>query len=186
MGIITLALIANKSQGADDGTPFWVIFACATAIALGTYIGGWRVIRTLGKGLIEITPPQGFAAEGSSTAVILASTHFGFPLSTTQVCTGSIIGSGVGKRLAQVRWGLFGRMATAWVITLPAAGAVGAVAYALANGIGGTTGIVVVFTFGVIFMASIYRLSRNEPVDHTNVNDEWTGSVAPDRETVHA
>jgi len=180
MGIITLALIANKTQGQDDGTPFWVIFACATAIALGTYIGGWRVIRTLGKGLVEITPPQGFAAEGSSTAVILASTHFGFPLSTTQVCTGSIIGSGVGKRLAQVRWGLFGRMAAAWVVTLPAAAAVGAVAYAVANGIGGTTGVAVVFVLGLIFIGGIYQLSRKAPVDHTNVNAEWTGSVAPE------
>lgn len=186
MGVITLALIANKSQGADDGTRFWVIFACATAIALGTYIGGWRVIRTLGKGLVEITPPQGFAAEGSSTAVILASTHFGFPLSTTQVCTGSIIGSGVGKRLAQVRWGLFGRMTAAWVVTLPAAAAVGAVAYAIANGIGGTTGVVVVFVFGLIFVGAIYQMSRQTPVDHNNVNAEWTGSVVPDRETVHA
>ena len=180
MGIITLALIANKTQGQDDGTPFWVILTCATAIALGTYIGGWRVIRTLGKGLVEITPPQGFAAEGSSTAVILASTHFGFPLSTTQVCTGSIIGSGVGKRLAQVRWGLFGRMAAAWVVTLPAAAAVGAVAYAVANGIGGTTGVAVVFVLGLIFIGGIYQLSRKAPVDHTNVNAEWTGSVAPE------
>jgi PiT family inorganic phosphate transporter len=186
MGIITLALIANKTQGKDDGTPFWVIFSCATAIALGTYIGGWRVIRTLGKGLVEITPPQGFAAEGSSTAVILASTHFGFPLSTTQVCTGSIIGSGVGKRLAQVRWGLFGRMAAAWMVTLPAAGAVGAVAYAVANAIGGTTGVAVVFVLGLIFIIGIYRMSRRTPVDHNNVNDEWTGSVVPDRDRVTA
>jgi PiT family inorganic phosphate transporter len=186
MGVITLALIANKTQGADDGTPFWVVFTCATAIALGTYIGGWRVIRTLGKGLVEITPPQGFAAEGSSTAVILASTHFGFPLSTTQVCTGSIIGSGVGKRLAQVRWGLFGRMAAAWVVTLPAAGAIGAVAYAVANGIGGTAGVSVVFVAALIFVGSIYQMSRRAPVDHTNVNAEWTGTVTPEREAVPA
>jgi PiT family inorganic phosphate transporter len=116
--------------------------------------------------------------------VILASAHFGFPLSTTQVCTGSIIGSGVGKRLAQVRWGLFGRMATAWVVTLPAAAAVGGIAYAVANGIGGTTGVAVVFVLGVVFVGGIYQMSRRTPVDHNNVEAEWTGSVASGRETV--
>ena len=184
MGVITLALIAHGSAGQDAGTPVWVVFSCATAIALGTYVGGWRVIRTLGKGLVEITPPQGFAAESSSTAVILASTHFGYPLSTTQVCTGSIIGSGVGKRLARVRWGLFGRMAAAWVVTLPAAAATGAVAYAVADLIGGTAGVGVVFLAGLVFVIGIYGMSRRDPVDHRNVNDEWTGSTTPERDPV--
>jgi len=184
MGIITLALIANRSIGKDAGTPFWVILACATAIALGTYIGGWRIIRTMGKGLVEITPPQGFAAEGSSTAVLLASTHFGFPLSTTQVCTGSIVGSGIGKRLAEVRWHLAGRMVGAWVLTLPAAAAVGAVAFKLASVIGGAAGIAVVAGAVLVFVIAIFTMSRRARINHENVNDAWTGTVLPQERTL--
>jgi hypothetical protein len=95
--------------------------ACALAIALGTYLGGWRIIRTLGKGLVEIAPPQGLAAESASAAVILASSQLGFALSTTHVATGSILGTGVGRPGAQVRWRVAGRMVAAWLITLPAA-----------------------------------------------------------------
>ncbi len=179
MGIITLGLVANHSIGKSSGTPFWVVIACATAIALGTYVGGWRIIRTMGKGLVEMTPPQGFAAESSSTAVILASTHFGFPLSTTQVCTGSIIGSGVGKRLAEVRWNLAGRMAGAWLLTLPAAGAVGAVAFKAASVIGGSAGIAVVFSGALAFVVAVFAMSRRAPVTHQNVNAAWSGSVVP-------
>jgi PiT family inorganic phosphate transporter len=99
MGVITLALIATGDWTDTKNIPLWVKIACALAIAiaLGTYLGGWRIIRTLGKGLVEIAPPQGLAAESSSAAVILASSHLGFALSTTHVATGSILGSGVGK-----------------------------------------------------------------------------------------
>ena len=144
MGIITLALIANGTLNAGAEAPFWVIVSCALAISLGTYMGGWRVIRTLGKGLVEIESPQGMAAESSSAAVILLSSHFGYSLSTTHVATGSILGTGVGKKGAEVRWNVAGRMATAWLLTLPAAGVVGACRYALANGIGGDAGVLVV------------------------------------------
>jgi inorganic phosphate transporter, PiT family len=174
MGIITLALIANESLGSDDGTPFWVVLSCALAMGLGTYFGGWRVIRTLGKGLVEIEPAQGFTANGSSAAVILASTHFGFPLSTTQVCSGAIIGSGVGKRAGTVRWRLVGRMGAAWLVTLPAAGLVGALSFALANGIGGGAGVLVVALLAIVFVAWIYIKSRRNNVDASNVNDDWT------------
>jgi PiT family inorganic phosphate transporter len=174
MGIITLALIANGTQSESSQTPFWVVLSCAAAMGLGTYLGGWRVIRTLGKGLVEIEPAQGFTANGSSTAVILASTHFGFPLSTTQVCTGAIIGSGVGKRAGEVRWGLVGRMAGAWVITLPAAALVGAVSFALADWIGGDRGVLVVALAAITFIGSIYVKSRSSNVNSTNVNDDWT------------
>jgi PiT family inorganic phosphate transporter len=174
MGIITLALIANGSQSESAQTPFWVVLSCAAAMGLGTYLGGWRVIRTLGKGLVEIEPAQGFTANGSSTAVILASTHFGFPLSTTQVCTGAIIGSGVGKGDGGVRWGLVGRMAGAWVITLPAAALVGAGAFALSDGIGGDGGVFTVAVLAVIFVIGIYVKSRTNNVDAANVNDDWT------------
>jgi inorganic phosphate transporter, PiT family len=119
MGVITLALIANGTLAAGSTAPFWVILSCAIAISLGTYIGGWRVIRTLGKGLVEIESPQGMAAESSSAAIILLSASFGYSLSTTHVATGSIIGTGVGKKGADVRWGVAGRMASAWLLTLP-------------------------------------------------------------------
>ena len=125
MGVIALALITTGHLTGDvkeDGLPFWIILRCALAIGLGTYIGGWRVIRTLGKGLVEIESPQGLAAEASSAAIILSSSAAGMALSTTHVATGSILGSGVGKPGAQVRWAVAGRMAVAWLITLPAAG----------------------------------------------------------------
>jgi inorganic phosphate transporter, PiT family len=179
MGVITLALIVNKSIPATAGAPFWVILTCGLAIAAGTYVGGWRVIRTLGKGLVEIEPPQGMAAESSSAAIILLSSHFGYSLSTTHVATGSIIGTGLGKKGAEVRWGVAGRMVTAWLLTLPAAGVVGAGAYALANAIGGTTGVMIETIILVAIAAAIYWRSRKTKVDHSNVNSEWTGGVAP-------
>jgi len=179
MGIITLALIANGTLSAGATTPLWVITACAVTIAAGTYAGGWRVIRTLGKGLVEIEPPQGMAAESSSAAVILVSTHFGYSLSTTQVATGSILGCGIGKRGAQVRWNVAGRMATAWVVTLPSAGVMGAISYFIANAIGGTLGVVVVLLILIAVSSGIYWRSRATRVNPENVNAEWTGTVAP-------
>jgi inorganic phosphate transporter, PiT family len=179
MGVITLALIANGTLAAKSNAPLWVIICCALAISAGTYLGGWRVIRTLGKGLVEIEAPQGMAAESASAAVILLSSSFGYSLSTTHVATGSIIGSGVGKRGAEVRWGVAGRMATAWVFTLPSAALVGAGAYALAHGIGGTPGVIVDLVLLAVLAGFIYYRSRGNKVDHNNVNAEWTGTVAP-------
>jgi PiT family inorganic phosphate transporter len=179
MGIITLALIANGTVNADAKAPFWVILSCALAISLGTYMGGWRVIRTLGKGLVEIESPQGMAAESSSAAVILLSSHFGYSLSTTHVATGSILGTGIGKKGAEVRWSVAGRMATAWLFTLPAAAVVGAVSYYLAHGIGGTGGAIVLLLILIAIAAGIYVRSRKTAVSHDNVNAEWTGGVAP-------
>ena len=182
MGVITLALIANGTLHSGANAPFWVILSCALAISLGTYIGGWRVIRTLGKGLVEIESPQGMAAESSSAAIILLSASFGYSLSTTHVATGSIIGTGLGKKGAEVRWGVAGRMATAWVFTLPSAAIVGAAAYGLAYGIGGTAGVIVDLVVLAALCAFIYWRSRASKVDHNNVNAEWTGSVAPTKE----
>src|SRR5690606_1800824 len=124
--------------------------------ALGTYLGGWRIIRTLGKGLVEIESPQGMAAEASSAAIILTSSSMGMALSTTHVATGSILGSGVGKPGAQVRWGVAGRMAAAWLITMPAAGLVGALCFYLEHLIGGLAGALVVFAILVIASAYMY------------------------------
>ncbi|HEX3788940.1 MAG TPA: anion permease [Pseudonocardiaceae bacterium] len=179
MGIITLALIANGTLGAGAKAPFWVILTCALAISAGTYMGGWRVIRTLGKGLVEIESPQGMAAESSSAAVILLSSHFGYSLSTTHVATGSILGTGIGKKGAEVRWGVAGRMATAWLFTLPAAAVVGAGAYGLAHVIGGLPGVIVDFVILLGVAVFIYLRSRKTSVSHDNVNEDWTGTVAP-------
>ncbi|MER6952241.1 inorganic phosphate transporter [Nonomuraea sp. NPDC000554] len=179
MGVITLALIANGTIGKDAGTPLWVIVASATAIAAGTYLGGWRVIRTLGKGLTALETPQGFAAESSSAAVIFASSHFGFPLSTTHVCTGSVIGSGLGKRLAEVRWGVASRMLAAWLVTLPAAATVGALAWSGADVIGGALGVTVVFAAALLLSGGLYLAARRKPVNAGNVNAAWTGGLTP-------
>jgi inorganic phosphate transporter, PiT family len=179
MGVITLALIANGTLHAKSNAPFWVILACALAISIGTYLGGWRVIRTLGKGLVEIEAPQGMAAESASAAIILLSSSFGYSLSTTHVATGSIIGTGLGKRGAEVRWNVAGRMATAWIFTLPSAGIVGAAAYFLAHAIGGSAGVIVDLVILAAIAGFIYYRSRGSKVDPNNVNDDWTGSVAP-------
>ena len=175
MGVITLALIASGHWSDTGAVPFWVKLVCALAIALGTYLGGWRIIRTLGKGLVEISSPQGMAAESSSAAVILASSHLGFALSTTHVATGSILGSGVGRPGAQVRWGIAGRMVLAWLITLPAAGLVGALMWKIGDLLGGYAGPLVVFLALVALAAYMFVRSQRQPVHPGNVNDEWTG-----------
>jgi PiT family inorganic phosphate transporter len=169
MGVITLTLITVGSLPPDAGPPLWVIGACGVAIALGTSLGGWRIIQTLGKRISEIQSPQGFAAETSSAAVILTSAHLGFALSTTQVCTGSIFGAGAGRRLAGVQWGVAGRMALAWLLTLPSAAVAGALAAWVAGR--GTLGTLVVAVVGIGVAAGIYALSRRRPVTADNVND---------------
>ena len=173
MGIILLALIAGGALPDGSAVPTWVILACALAIGLGTYIGGWRVIRTLGKGLVDIESPQGLAAETSSAVVILVSSNLGFPLSTTHVASGSILGSGVGRR-SEVRWSTARRMAVAWLITLPAAAAVGAAAEALQRWLDGTFGNAVVLVILVAISGAIFWAARRTAVNHHNVNDEWT------------
>ena len=177
MGIITLALVANGTIAKGGSTPTWVIFGCALAISAGTFLGGWRIIRTLGKGLVDLDTPQGFAAETSSAAVLLASTHFGIPLSTTQVCTGSVVGSGVGHA-APVRWAVLGRMAVAWTVTLPAAALVGAAAFAGQSAIGGDTGVVVLALVLAGACAGIFLMSRKDAVTPDNVNDSWDSRPA--------
>ncbi|PTR31289.1 PiT family inorganic phosphate transporter [Rhodococcus sp. OK519] len=186
MGVIFLALVAHGSISPDADMPFWVKLSCAVAIALGTYLGGWRIIRTLGKGLVEISAPQGMAAESSSAAIILTSSHLGLPLSTTHVATGSILGTGLGRRGAEVRWGVAGRMAVAWLITLPSAGIVGAICWAIAHLIGGLPGVLVVFALLIGLSVVMYLRSRQEPIDPSNVNAEWDGGLTPAAETPFA
>jgi PiT family inorganic phosphate transporter len=180
MGVIFLALVAHGSLTASGDIPIWVKVACAVAIALGTYIGGWRVIRTLGKGLVEITAPQGMAAEAASAVVILTSSHLGLALSTTHVATGSILGTGVGRKGAKVRWNVAGRMAAGWLVTLPAAAVVGGVCWWLADLLKGPAdglfGILLVFGILVAVSSLIYVRSRRAPVHADNVNAEWDDS----------
>jgi phosphate/sulfate permease len=178
MGIIFLGLMSYGAISKSSASPpLWVIVCCALAMAAGTYLGGWRIIRTLGKGLVEIKSPQGMAAESSSAAVILLSTHFGYALSTTQVCTGSVLGSGLGKPGGEVRWGVAGRMVVAWLVTLPSAGLVGAITYWIVHIIGGYPGAIIGFGLLVAVSAAIYIRSRRVKVDAKNVNAEWEGSL---------
>lgn len=175
MGIITLALIAGGSLAPGSNPPTWVILSAGLAIALGTYIGGWRIIRTMGKGLTDLEPRQGFAAQTGAATAILASSHLGFSLSTTHVVSGSVMGAGLGRKGGVVRWSTATRMAVAWVLTLPAAALVGAGAESVTDL--GDWGTAAVAVFLVAASAAIWKISRREVVDHTNVVEE-TGEPA--------
>jgi PiT family inorganic phosphate transporter len=146
MGVITLALVANGTIAADDfHVPEWVVISAATAIALGTYLGGWRIIKTMGSRIHKMDSAQGFAAQGAGAAVILSASHVGFPLSTTHTITGAVIGSGAAKRLSAVRWGVAGNIVVAWILTLPGAATVGALTYGVTRAFGtGAAGPIVV------------------------------------------
>ena len=192
MGVIFLALVASGSVNDNDAIPFWVKASCAIAIALGTYLGGWRIIRTLGKGIVEVDTPQGVAADGASAAIILTSSHFGMALSTTHVATGSILGTGLGRKGAEVRWGVAGRMVVAWVITLPAAAAIGATTWMIGAGLNSLTntqfvGELVVFAILVVFCLWMWRHSQKDAIDASNVNNSWDGeAVAAAEESLTA
>lgn len=169
MGVITLVLIAGGYQHNQAGPQWWVVGAAGLAIGLGTYSGGWRIMRTMGKGLVHIDSPQGFAAETASTVAILASSHLGFALSTTHICTGSILGSGVGRG-TKVSWGTFGKMGIAWLVTLPCAGLVGAATSFIAVR-GGVAGVVAVIVMLLVGAWLIIRQANRNRVDFSNVND---------------
>ncbi|MFF8732103.1 anion permease [Streptomyces sp. NPDC015171] len=170
MGIITLALIAGGAIAPGSNPPTWVILSAGLAIALGTYIGGWRIIRTMGKGLTDLEPRQGFAAQTSAATAILASSHLGFSLSTTHVVSGSVMGAGLGRKGGVVRWSTATRMFAAWALTLPAAALVGAGAESVTDL--GDWGTAAVAVFLVAASAAIWKISRREVVDHTNVVEE--------------
>ena len=185
MGIILMALIAAGAVAPDAGVPVWVIVSCALAMAVGTYMGGWRVIRTLGKGLVRLDSRQGMSADMSSASVILLSSHFGYSLSTTHVATGSILGTGIGRRGASVGWGVARKMFVAWLITVPAAAAVGGLCYGIGELFGHTVGPWVVFGILVATSGFIYILSRRQPVHADNVNDDWDPE-SPNQEAILA
>jgi PiT family inorganic phosphate transporter len=138
MGVITLALIANGNiPAAGFHVPDWVVFTAASAIALGTFTGGWRIIRTVGTRIISMDPAQGFAAQTAGAVVILAATSVGYPLSTTHVISGGITGAGAAKSVSAVRWGVAGDIVRAWVLTLPAAAVLAALVYGVTRLFGG-------------------------------------------------
>lgn len=176
MGVITLALITVGWQSSADADPqLWVIVACALTIALGTYMGGWRIIRTLGKGLTDIKPAQGFAAEASTASTILASSALGFALSTTQVASGSVIGSGLGRRGSTVRWRTVGRIAIGWLLTLPAAGGVGAAAALVVVWLG-AWGVMIDAVLAVLIVLALFMRSRRNSVNASNAMSEVADS----------
>ncbi|MFF7201186.1 anion permease [Streptomyces sp. NPDC008141] len=169
MGIITLALVAGGVLSPGSNPPMWVILSAGIAIALGTYLGGWRIIRTMGKGLTDLQPQQGFAAQTSAASVILASSNLGFSLSTTHSCSGAVMGAGLGRKGGVVRWSTATRMFVAWGLTLPAAALVAAGSELVTRQ--GDWGVAAVVVFLIGSCAAIWLVSRRQVVDHTNVND---------------
>ncbi|MBV9606672.1 MAG: inorganic phosphate transporter [Solirubrobacterales bacterium] len=180
MGVVALALISTGHLSATHFTvPIWVKLICATAMALGTASGGWRIINTMGNRITTVESPQGFAAESASAATILASSYYGYPLSTTQVVSGGVMGAGLGKRGGVVHWPVVGQMVLAWVITLPAAGLVGAAAWNIANVFGkhSQVGAVVIALLAAAMALGLWTLSKRNRVtardlDRTGVTPE--------------
>jgi PiT family inorganic phosphate transporter len=166
MGVITLALIAGGFLQTGSQPPVWVIVVCACAIAAGTYTGGWRIIQTMGGGITDIKATQGFAAEASTAATVLASSHLGFALSTTQVASGSIIGAGLGRRGGAIQWGTAGKIVIAWFITLPAAAAIGALCELVARL--GNVGLIIDAVLGLAVILTIFIVSRRSPAEQSN------------------
>ncbi len=157
MGVIALALVANGSLDSGADPPTWVVISAATAIAVGTYVGGWRIIRTMGSRIHKMDSAQGFAAQGAGASVILAASHVGFPLSTTHTISGAVIGAGAAKRLSAVRWGVAGNIVLAWVLTLPMAALIGALTFGLTRLFGtGAAGPIVVSALILIGAAALF------------------------------
>jgi PiT family inorganic phosphate transporter len=172
MGLITLALVAHGNIAANNfHVPVWVVISAASAISLGTFSGGWRIIRTMGTRIIKMDAAQGFAAQGAGAAVILAATSVGYPLSTTHVISGGITGAGAAKRFSAVRWGVAGNIVSAWVLTLPAAAAFGAGVYGISDLFGtGATGPIVISAILVAALAVVFarRLQQATPAPVTS------------------
>jgi inorganic phosphate transporter, PiT family len=184
MGIIALALISTGHLSATHfSVPLWVKFICAGAIALGTVTGGWRIINTMGNRITSIESPQGFAAEAASGSVILASSYYGYPLSTTQVVSGGVTGAGIGKK-QPVHWAVFGQMVSAWILTIPAAGVVGAGAWEITNIFSNNdVGAIVIVALTIVIAAALWTISRRTAV--TAADLDRTG-VTPEQEAQRA
>jgi PiT family inorganic phosphate transporter len=166
MGIIALALVASGHLSEDfERPPIWVIISAATAMALGTYAGGWRIIRTLGQRVAKLDPPQGFAAQTACATILWFTAHYGFPVSTTHTISGSVLGAGATRRFSAVRWGVAGNILVAWVMTVPCAALVGAGMQVLTRLPGGAL-IVFVMTAVIAawaFLARTWQARRLAP-----------------------
>ena len=183
MGVISLALIAHGDISATNfSVPLWVKLICASAIALGTATGGWRIINTMGNRITTVESPQGFAAETASASVILASSYYGYPLSTTQVVTGGVMGSGLGKKLASVHWGVVGQMAGAWVLTIPSAAILAGVAWEITDIFGGHSnlGAVIIAALAVAGGFGLWSLAQRNKITAADLDRTH---VAPDEES---
>ena len=178
MGVISLALIAHGDISAVHfSVPLWVKFGCALSIALGTASGGWRIINTMGNRITNVESPQGFAAESSSAAVILASSYYGYPLSTTQVVSGGVLGAGLGKKINSVHWNVIGQMVSAWILTMPGAGVLGGVAWEIADLFGShsNVGAIVIVALAAAGAFGLWTLAQRNKItpkdlDRTNVS----------------
>jgi PiT family inorganic phosphate transporter len=158
MGIIALALVSTGHLSAEEfELPLWVIASAATAMALGTYAGGWRIIKTLGTRIAKLDPPQGFAAQTSTASVLWLTAHYGFPVSTTHTVSGSVLGAGATRRLSAVRWGVAGNILLAWLLTIPCAALVGAAMEVLTRL---PAGDVIVFALSAAIAAAAFFARR--------------------------
>jgi PiT family inorganic phosphate transporter len=133
MGIIAVLLYSQGLLGQEFHVPFWVVIACHASMGLGTLVGGWRIVRTMGSKITRLTPMQGFCAETGGAMTLFMATHLGVPVSTTHTITGAIVGVGAARRVSAVRWNVASNLVVAWIVTLPAAALVGALFYALAG-----------------------------------------------------
>jgi PiT family inorganic phosphate transporter len=180
MGVIALALISTGHiNAAHFYVPTWVKLICATAMALGTLSGGWRIINTMGNRITTVESPQGFSAEASSAATILASSYYGYPLSTTQTVSGGVMGAGLGKRGGVVHWPVVGQMVTAWVLTIPSAAVLGGLAWHISDlfGTNSKAGAIVIAALTACIAFGLWTLSKRSPVtpedlDRTNITPE--------------
>ena len=160
MGIIALALIVSGHLDAEEfDVPLWVVASAALAMGLGTYAGGWRIIKTMGTRIAKIDPPQGFAAQTACAGILWTTAHLGVPVSTTQTISGCVMGAGASRRLSAVRWGIAGNIALAWILTLPAAGLVGAVIEVVTRM---PAGNLVVFLLAAVIAAAAFLGRRYE------------------------
>jgi PiT family inorganic phosphate transporter len=136
MGIIAVLLFSQGYLGSEFYVPFWVVITCQAAMALGTLMGGWRIVKTMGSKITRLTPVQGFCAETGGAITLFAATYLGIPVSTTHTITGAIVGVGAARKTSAVRWGIAGNIVIAWIITIPAAGLIAAATYFLTSLLG--------------------------------------------------
>ena len=136
MGIIAVLLFSHDKLGGEFHVPFWVVLSCQMAMGLGTLVGGWRIVHTMGSKITKLTPMQGFCAETGGAITLFLATGLGIPVSTTHTITGAIVGVGAARRVSAVRWNIAKNIVVAWVITMPMAGIIAAIFYALARLVG--------------------------------------------------